>query len=93
MIAPKTLRTSFFLQRATALQGFDLSIARAVAEMRTLVELSLPLVKVGGQLIAAKGPNPQVVASLHELTSRISKLCQHCQRGSAHLSFHLCRLR
>lgn len=69
MIAPKTLRTSFFLQRAlTALQGFDMSIARAVAEMRTLVELSLPLVKVGGHLIAAKGPNPQVIGSLHQLT-------------------------
>ena len=61
MIAPKTLRTSFFLQRATALQGFDLSIARAVAETRTLAELSLPLVRIGGHLVAAKGPNPQVV--------------------------------
>ena len=42
------------------LQAFDVAVARAVAEMRTLAELSLPLVKIGGHLIAAKGPNPEV---------------------------------
>lgn len=43
------------------MQSFDVCIARAVAETRTLAELSLPLVRIGGHLVAAKGPNPQVV--------------------------------
>ncbi|MCO5581269.1 hypothetical protein L7F22_035147 [Adiantum nelumboides] len=40
-------------------EGFDVSVARAVAEMRVLVELCLPLVRVGGLLVAAKGANPE----------------------------------
>lgn len=43
------------------LQAFDVAIARAVAEMRTLTELSLPLIRIGGHLVAAKGPDPQVL--------------------------------
>ncbi|GMH33896.1 hypothetical protein BSKO_01730 [Bryopsis sp. KO-2023] len=35
---------------------YDISIARAVAELRVLVEYCLPFVKVGGLLVAAKGP-------------------------------------
>ncbi|KAH7287856.1 hypothetical protein KP509_31G000400 [Ceratopteris richardii] len=38
---------------------FDISVARAVAEMRILVELCLPLVRIGGLLVAAKGANPE----------------------------------
>lgn len=38
-------------------QRYDLGIARAVAEMPVLAELLLPFVKVGGQMIAMKGPS------------------------------------
>lgn len=40
-------------------ETYDIAVARAVAEMRVLAELCLPLVRVGGILVAAKGPNPE----------------------------------
>ncbi len=43
-------------------QSFDITVARAVAETRTLSELCLPFVRVGGSWVAAKGPDPQVGA-------------------------------
>jgi len=45
-------------------EKFDYATARAVAEMRVLTELSLPFVKVGGQMVAMKGKNAEF-----ELTS------------------------
>ena len=41
-----------------AVQSFDVVTARAVAEMRVLAELCLPLTKVGGFWVAAKGAEP-----------------------------------
>jgi len=38
---------------------YDLSTARAVAELRTLVEYLLPLCAVNGVVYAPKGPNPE----------------------------------
>ena len=38
---------------------FDIATARAVAEVRTLAELCLPLIKVGGYWVAPKGPDPE----------------------------------
>ncbi|MGE5380356.1 MAG: 16S rRNA (guanine(527)-N(7))-methyltransferase RsmG, partial [Methylocystaceae bacterium] len=37
-------------------EKFDIVTARAVAELRVLLEYTLPFVKVGGKLIAWKGP-------------------------------------
>ncbi|GLJ48892.1 hypothetical protein SUGI_1031220 [Cryptomeria japonica] len=38
---------------------YDVAVARAVAEMRVLAEYCLPLIRVGGLFVAAKGYEPQ----------------------------------
>lgn len=40
-------------------EKYDYATARAVAEMRVLSELTLPFVKVGGQMVAMKGKNAE----------------------------------
>ena len=40
-------------------EKFDYATARAVAEMRVLAELTLPFVKLSGQLVAMKGKNAE----------------------------------
>ncbi|MGH2348775.1 MAG: 16S rRNA (guanine(527)-N(7))-methyltransferase RsmG [bacterium] len=42
---------------------FDVAVARAVAALRPLVELTLPFVRVGGSAVLLKGPS--VLAELH----------------------------
>jgi len=38
---------------------YTVAMARAVAELRVLVELTVPMLAVGGFLVAAKGPSPE----------------------------------
>ncbi len=39
-------------------EQYDLVVARALASMATLAELTLPFLRVGGRLVAQKGENP-----------------------------------
>ncbi len=45
-------------QDPTHRERYDLALARALAEMAALAELTLPLVRVGGLVIAQKGEDP-----------------------------------
>lgn len=50
-------------------QSFDVVTARAVAEMRMLAELCLPLTRVGGFWVAAKGAEPgeEILAAMNAI--------------------------
>ncbi len=50
---------------------YDWAVARAVAELPTLLELLLPLVKVGGKVLAQKGENAPAEAQGAEKAARI----------------------
>ncbi len=58
------------LGRGPLRESFDLVTARAVASLRELVELALPLLKQGGVLLAMKGANwaEEVEEADHALT-------------------------
>ena len=56
-------------QDARHREAYDVSVARAVADMRVLSELCLPFVRPGGHFVAAKGPKPsaEVAAAIKAL--------------------------
>lgn len=54
-----TMRAEDGAHKAELRERFDVATARAVAEMRTLTELCLGYVRVGGSFIAMKGKNAE----------------------------------
>jgi 16S rRNA (guanine527-N7)-methyltransferase len=62
-------------------ESFDIVTARAVAAMRILSELCLPLVKVGGRMIAMKGKNAEF--ELAEAKKAISILASLVHKKAA----------
>ncbi|WP_347489479.1 16S rRNA (guanine(527)-N(7))-methyltransferase RsmG [Desulfoscipio sp. XC116] len=56
---------------ADSREKYDAAISRAVAELRVLVEYALPLVKVGGVFIAAKGPKIEEELNLADRAIKI----------------------
>ena len=60
-------------------EQYDVAVARAVSELRVLAEYTLPLVKVGGLVIAQKGQEPvaeveQAAGALETLGGKISRI-------------------
>ena len=56
-------------------ENYDWAVARAVAEMRTLLEYLLPLVKVGGKVLAQKGENAPAETHAAEHAGKILGGC------------------
>ncbi|KAK1605332.1 hypothetical protein QYE76_029005 [Lolium multiflorum] len=61
-------------------EAFDVAAARAVAELKVLAEYCLPLVRVGGLFVAAKGHDPHeevrsAKAAVHTLGASMLDLC------------------
>ncbi len=59
-------------------KDFDICVARAVAPLPTLLEYTLPLLKVGGKLVAYKGSNVQeeIVSSSKALDTLKGKIIE-----------------
>lgn len=52
----KTVHTRAEEHAAGYKEYYDIAVSRAVAEARVLMELTLPLVRVGGRVVISKGP-------------------------------------
>ncbi|XP_057950753.1 uncharacterized protein LOC131145598 [Malania oleifera] len=68
-------------------ETFDVAVARAVAEMRILVEYCIPFVRVGGLFVAAKGHDPQEEVRNAERAIRLmgASVLQQCSVESQSL--------
>ncbi|PSR95851.1 Ribosomal RNA small subunit methyltransferase [Actinidia chinensis var. chinensis] len=65
---------------------FDVAVARAVAELRILAEYCLPLVRVGGLFVAAKGHDPleevrRAERAVHLMGASVLQMCSVESRG------------
>lgn len=61
-------------------EAYDIAAARAVAELKVLAEYCLPLVRVGGLFIAAKGHDPHeeiknAKSAVQKLGASMLELC------------------
>uniref|UniRef100_A0A0D9WNS0 Ribosomal RNA small subunit methyltransferase G n=1 Tax=Leersia perrieri TaxID=77586 RepID=A0A0D9WNS0_9ORYZ len=61
-------------------ESFDVAVARAVAELKVLAEYCLPLVRVDGLFIAAKGHDPHeeiksAESAVHKLGASMLEIC------------------
>ncbi|GER47402.1 ribosomal RNA small subunit methyltransferase G [Striga asiatica] len=78
-------------------ESFDIAVARAVAEMRILAEYCLPLVRVGGLFVAAKGHDPQeevtkAERAIHLMGASLLKTCFGMHRFVHFLAYSSSRL-
>lgn len=64
--------------RGPGRQAFDLAWARAVSRFSTLLEYSLPMIKLGGWLIAQKGRDPQEELAESQIALRTLGGQLHC---------------
>ncbi|XRB14040.1 16S rRNA (guanine527-N7)-methyltransferase [Pseudoscourfieldia marina] len=55
-------------------EAYDVCVARAVAAMPTLAEITLPFVRVGGALVAAKGPRASAEQEVSVASRAIAEL-------------------
>lgn len=56
-------RAEDFSKNSEYREKFDISCARAVANLSTLSELCIPFVKVGGRFISMKGPSEDITSA------------------------------
>ena len=61
-------------------ERYDVCTSRAVAKLSVLLELSVPLLKVGGKMIAMKGPS----AEDEIIEARIALNLLNCDKGVIH---------
>ena len=72
------LRAEDAARQADLREGFDLAVARAVAPMNVLCEFLLPFVRMGGHMLAMKGPN--LDAELSEAENAVALLGGRVER-------------
>lgn len=63
-------------------ESYDFVVARAVANMNILSELTIPFAKIGGKFLAMKGQNyhdecQEIGDSIHKLGGKITKIHQY----------------
>jgi 16S rRNA (guanine527-N7)-methyltransferase len=71
---------------------YDYAVARAVSKLATLAEYALPLLKIGGELIAYKGDNPELEAeeaktAINILGGELTKIDKFLLNGTQKRSF------